>query len=80
MLEVYVVIECPKCHKQFPIEAKFCTQCGINIEYYAQKCKDCSNISEKNANFCMYCGSQNLESYFPETDEEIIALINKFRA
>lgn len=73
------MIKCRKCNKQFPIGAKFCSDCGMSIQFYVQKCKDCTEFNQTNANYCMYCGSQNLEAYIPKTNEETQELIEKLR-
>ena len=55
-------MKCPKCQYENREGAKFCLQCGNNLE---SKCPQCSKPLPLQARFCDDCG-QNLEEPLPE--------------
>jgi len=56
--------ECPECHNQIPMDAKFCHQCG-HQQVVFQKCNNCGKNVTPGSNFCPRCGHRTEEK--PET-------------
>jgi class 3 adenylate cyclase len=50
-------MKCPKCHFENPERAKFCNECGSNLEI---ACPKCGKINPPESKFCNECG-QKLE-------------------
>jgi membrane protease subunit (stomatin/prohibitin family) len=55
-------VPCPKCGNQTPAGAKFCNNCGANVQQQAatQTCPNCQAQVQAGAKFCNNCG-QSLE-------------------
>ena len=49
------IAECPECHHNIPLEAKFCHQCGHQQVVFNQ-CTDCNKNLTPGAKFCSRCG------------------------
>lgn len=49
---------CPECGTELNNDAKFCRNCGFNIENYEHEliCPSCGNILEPGDRFCVGCG------------------------
>ena len=51
------MIFCPKCHSQLLEGAKFCHNCGTNIEIPLGDCGSCGKKNPADAQFCYACGN-----------------------
>jgi membrane protease subunit (stomatin/prohibitin family) len=51
------VINCPKCGKSVPADAKFCSYCGAKIEE-SFKCPECGKDIPRDSKFCPNCGKK----------------------
>jgi hypothetical protein len=51
------MIFCPKCHSQLLEGAKFCHNCGTNIEIPLGDCNSCGKKNPADAQFCYSCGN-----------------------
>jgi predicted amidophosphoribosyltransferase len=51
------MIFCPKCHSQLVDGAKFCHNCGNNIEIPLGDCGNCGKKNPADAQFCYSCGN-----------------------
>jgi len=49
-------VECPACHAQLPVDARFCSNCGHQI-VVIQKCANCNADLPPEARFCHACGT-----------------------
>ncbi len=49
------VVNCPECHADVPITARFCAACGHQM-VVANKCPDCGKNVTAQAKFCPACG------------------------
>ncbi len=47
-------MKCPKCQSENPEKAKFCIECGNQMEFHCPKC------GEKLLQICPKCGAENL--------------------
>lgn len=47
-------MNCPTCQTKLPEGAKFCGECGSNVE--SSKCKKCDKALKPDARFCHNCG------------------------
>jgi len=47
-------LNCPTCQTKLPEGAKFCNECGSNVEL--SKCKKCDKLLKPDARFCQNCG------------------------
>ncbi|MFQ6861117.1 MAG: SPFH domain-containing protein [Beduini sp.] len=49
--------ECPKCHQMIREDAKFCPECGADVQIAKQvECPNCKGAVPEGANFCPSCG------------------------
>ncbi|HZP35367.1 MAG TPA: AAA family ATPase [Methylomirabilota bacterium] len=46
-------MRCPACHRENPLQAKFCLECGIQL---AISCARCDAVLPADAKFCSECG------------------------
>ena len=51
------MVFCPKCHTELVENAKFCHNCGNNIEIPLADCPSCQKMNPADAKFCYGCGS-----------------------
>ncbi len=51
------MIYCPKCHVQLIENAKFCHDCGANVEIPLSICPTCQKMNPADAPFCYGCGN-----------------------
>ena len=49
-------VNCPKCHGDVPLDARFCLHCGHQM-VVVNKCPKCGKDLPPEANFCMVCGA-----------------------
>jgi len=49
-------VNCPKCHGDVPLDARFCPHCGHQM-VVSNKCPKCGKDLPPEANFCMSCGA-----------------------
>ncbi len=47
---------CSKCKATLPVDAKFCSHCGTNLEVKTQTCSNCKQENNAEASFCIKCG------------------------
>lgn len=52
------MVYCPKCHTTLPENAKFCHQCGTNVEIPLAECPHCQKKNPADVRFCYGCGQQ----------------------
>jgi membrane protease subunit (stomatin/prohibitin family) len=50
-------IQCPKCHSEISLDARFCPSCGTQI-VKVNKCLHCGKDLPLEASFCMVCGTK----------------------
>lgn len=60
---------CPNCQHDNPNNAKFCNNCGNNLQNI---CAGCSTVNAANSKFCMECG-EALEGTLQATQKEDIS-------
>ena len=65
-------MECPKCQFENRQDAKFCKECGGNLEL---ACSQCGTVYELGSNFCDECGfrfdqDETTEAYEPKSEGE----------
>ena len=51
-------MKCPKCGFDNPDRAKFCSECGSNIEVERYTCPKCHLFVRKGSKFCANCGKE----------------------
>ena len=73
MLEMYlflkvIYMKCPNCNKEITDNAKFCRNCGTNIETQPEqaKCPKCGALNRQGATFCDSCGAKMSEYETPK--------------
>jgi hypothetical protein len=59
------MIFCPKCHSQLIDGAKFCHNCGTNIEIPLGNCENCGKKNPADAQFCYSCGHPMMAIVMP---------------
>jgi membrane protease subunit (stomatin/prohibitin family) len=50
-------VNCPKCHTEVPINARFCTNCGSQL-VVVNKCTHCGKNLHQEDKFCSVCGKE----------------------
>jgi Double zinc ribbon len=50
------MIYCPKCHTSLAENAKFCHQCGANVDIPLSDCPHCDKKNPADTQFCFGCG------------------------
>jgi len=56
--QVQPMILCPKCGFQNPQTAKFCSNCGAQLQAAGPTCPKCGTANPAGAKFCMNCGEK----------------------
>jgi membrane protease subunit (stomatin/prohibitin family) len=51
------VVNCPKCHAEVPLDARFCQKCGHQM-VVVKKCLHCGKDLPPEAKYCMVCGKE----------------------
>jgi len=51
------VVNCPKCHAEVPLNARFCQNCGHQM-VVVSKCLHCGKDLPPEAKYCMVCGKK----------------------
>jgi RNA polymerase subunit RPABC4/transcription elongation factor Spt4 len=51
-------VECARCHRDNPVEANFCLECGARL---GTLCEACSGLVPPEAKFCPACGAAVVE-------------------
>jgi membrane protease subunit (stomatin/prohibitin family) len=51
------VVNCPKCHAEVPLSARFCQKCGHQM-VVVNKCLHCGKDLPPEAKYCMVCGKE----------------------
>jgi membrane protease subunit (stomatin/prohibitin family) len=51
------VVNCPKCHADVPLNARFCQKCGHQM-VVVNKCLHCGKDLPPEAKYCMVCGKE----------------------
>ena len=49
-------MKCKQCGTENPEEARFCMECGLELEEQSEPCPVCGNINPANAKYCFECG------------------------
>ena len=49
-------MKCPKCEKNNPEGAAFCSHCGTSMTSTLKECDNCHKMNPANATFCNNCG------------------------
>lgn len=47
-------MQCPECHHENPVGAKFCNECATSLHL---RCPSCSTENPQNAKFCHQCAT-----------------------
>ncbi|MCH9046733.1 MAG: alpha/beta fold hydrolase, partial [SAR324 cluster bacterium] len=65
-------MDCPRCHHSNPAEARFCEECGAQVE---RACPVCHHTNSPTARFCISCGRDlsTPESLAPPESPELSA-------
>lgn len=63
-------MRCPNCQYENPSVARFCSNCGLNLQ---NRCPNCRAELAPGARFCMYCG-QSLRARSPLDEARFIQL------
>jgi len=50
-------VNCPKCHGEVPLDARFCHRCGHQM-VVSNRCPECGKALPTDANFCSRCGAR----------------------
>ncbi len=51
-------IHCPSCKEEVKVSARFCKNCGYNLENPVKgKCSSCGQLNNESAKFCRNCGN-----------------------
>jgi membrane protease subunit (stomatin/prohibitin family) len=50
-------VNCPKCHGEVPLDARFCHRCGHQM-VVSNRCPECGKALPTDANFCSRCGAK----------------------
>lgn len=58
---------CQQCGTENPEEARFCMECGFELEEQPEPCPTCGNFNPSNAKFCLECGKSLIETKEPPT-------------
>ena len=56
------VVNCPKCHAEVPLSARFCQSCGHQM-VAVSKCLHCGKDLPAEARYCMVCGKKVGEAW-----------------
>ncbi len=63
-------MRCPGCQTENPINARFCSNCGLSLQ---NRCPNCRAELAPGARFCMYCG-QSLRARSPQDEARLVQL------
>ncbi len=63
-------MECKQCGTKNPEEARFCMECGIELEKEAETCPSCGTLNPPNSKFCNECGMSLIEKEEPQKKSE----------
>ncbi len=61
---------CKNCGAENPEEARFCMECGMELEKEAEPCPSCGTLNPHNAKFCNECGISLIEKEEPHEPSE----------
>lgn len=68
---------CKNCGTENPEEARFCMECGMELEKEAEPCPSCGTLNPHNAKFCNECGISLIEKEEPQERSEATKIPKK---
>jgi ribosomal protein L40E len=63
-------MKCKQCGTENPEEARFCMECGMELEKEAETCPSCGTLNPPNSKFCNECGISLIEKEEPQKKSE----------